>query len=144
MRPKKLNLTRLLPALIVFAVCIGALFSAVEAVSAWREASAPHIGDLITFNATGVPMRGKQIDVKTRTHSHCILDLGTLRASGGSFSVEAAGEAQRFDVHWAGPRTMAGLGDCGPSAELVLTEQQIRLLTITSMSAGIYPGDDRT
>jgi hypothetical protein len=146
MRLKRPALTRLIPTLIVFAVCIGALFSAVTAVSAWRQATAPHIGDLIAFNATGVPMRGKQIDVRTRSHDHCILDLGVLRGSGGSFSIEAARDAERFDVHWAGRHTTGGAGDCGASAELVLSAQQLRLLTITSQSASadVYPGDDRT
>jgi hypothetical protein len=146
MRPKKPALVRLLPTLIVGAVCMGALFSAVAAVSAWKEATGPHVGDLIAFNGSGLPMRGKQLDVKTRNHAHCILDLGTLRSNGGSFSVEAARDAERFEVHWAGPHTMIGPGDCGASAELVLSAQQIRLLSVTSQSAttGIYPGDDRT
>lgn len=145
MRPKKFRIFSLLPTLIVGAVCIGALFSAVSAVSAWKEASAPHVGDLIAFNATGVPMRGKQIAVSTKAHSQCILDLGILRSNGGSFSIEAAKDQQRFDVHWAGLHTTTGPGDCGPSAELVLSAQQIRLLTVTSQSPGIgiYSGDDR-
>jgi hypothetical protein len=146
MRPGKSRFLRLLPTLLVLGICTAALFSAVGAVSAWRQSTAPHVGDLIAFNATGVPMRGKQIDVRTRTRDHCILDLGTLRSNGGSFSVEAARDAERFDVHWAGPRTTIGPGDCGTSAELILSEQQIRLLTVTSLSGttGIYPGYDRT
>jgi hypothetical protein len=144
--PRKFSLSRLVPALIVGGVCIGALFSAVTAVSAWREAAAPHVGDLIAFNATGVPMRGKQMAVKTRTHAYCVLDLGTLRSTGGSFSIEAVRETEGFEAHWAGPRTTLGPGDCGVSAELLLSAQQIRLLNITSQTAapGIYPGDNRT
>jgi hypothetical protein len=144
--PRKFSPSRLLLALIVGGVCIGALFSAVTAVSAWREAAAPHVGDLIAFNATGVPMRGKQIEVKTRTQAYCVLDLGTLRSTGGSFSIEAVRETEGFEAHWAGPRTTVGPGDCGVSAELLLSAQQIRLLSITSQTAasGIYPGDNRT
>src|SRR5262245_55427367 len=50
MRLSKWSVLRLLPTLVLGGICITAVFSGAAAVSEWRAASAPHVGDMIAFH----------------------------------------------------------------------------------------------
>jgi len=128
----------LVQTLIVGGACVASLFAAVEAVSRWRERTAPHVGDMIVF--LGTAPRARAMEVLTASGAHCVLELGALR--GGSFIVEAPllGIDGRFKVHWAGTRTAQGAGDCGSAADLVLDTQQLDILRGASGAVSMTPG----
>jgi hypothetical protein len=136
MRLSKLSALRLLPTLILGGICITAVFSGAAALSAWRAASAPHVGDMIAFHPTRATSAGKRLTVLTRAGSTCALELGTLQGSGGSFIVERPAPGDRFIVHWAGQRTSRGNEDCGPSADVLLDAQQLGMLGTAALASG--------
>ncbi|HVY16365.1 MAG TPA: hypothetical protein VHB27_14160 [Rhodopila sp.] len=134
----KKSLARLLPSLIVVAVAVATLASGMSALSAWRAASAPQIGDMISFRPGVSGSPGLRLDVARRQGGTCVLDLGMLSGSGGSFIVEGPAPDGRYLVHWAGPRTSQGASNCGASAEIVLDARQVELLGIAA-TASVVP-----
>lgn len=138
-RLSKQSVLRLLPTLIMGGICVVFAFSCASAVSAWREASAPHIGDMIAFHPTGSSGAGKRLMVQTRAGTVCGLELGTLQASGGSFVVERPAPGERFIVHWAGQRTSRGKGDCGASADVLLNAKQLDMLGVAALASAAHP-----
>ncbi len=139
MRRPKLSVFRLLPGVIGVSVCAAVMFSGVAAVSAWREASAPHVGDMIAFQAGGSASGVRRLTVSTKAGHACQLELGTLRASGGSFIVEGPATDGRFLVHWAGQRTSQGPANCGASADIVMDARQLEVLGIAALSSDAQP-----
>jgi len=139
MRLSKRSVLRLLPTLAMGGICVTFAFSCVQAMSAWREASAPHIGDMIAFHPAGGTGAGKRLIVQTRSGTVCGLELGTLQASGGSFVVERPVPGERFIVHWAGQRTSRGKGDCGSSADVLLNAKQLDMLGVAALASAGHP-----
>lgn len=103
------------------------------------------VGDIITFEPDPGPISSGSMMADGRIAAHrfgtfgCILDLDTLRRHGGSLVMEArlASEGQSFRVHWAGERTAADSGDCGPSADVILDRNDLtRLAAAAGGAAG--------
>ncbi len=136
MRLSKRSVLRLLPTLIMGGVCITVALSGASAVSAWREASAPHVGDMIAFHPSGSTAVGKRLTVLTKAGTTCALEMGTLQGSGGSFIVERPAPGGRFLVHWAGLHTGRGKEDCGSSADVILDAQQLDILGAAALASG--------
>ncbi len=132
----KQKLLRLLAPAIGVGVCFTVMLTGMSAFSAWREASAPHVGDMIAFRPSGTEGAGKRINVRTAAGRPCVLALGTLRGVGGSFIVESPAPADRYVVHWAGERTSRGSTDCGVSADIVLDARQLEALGIAALASG--------
>jgi hypothetical protein len=99
----------------------------------------PRIGDMISFN----PARKVSPDVDTRitvtpaggpSTIHCILDVRTMLAYGGSLVIEATqpNPSRSFRVHWAGARTSDGRTDCGTSADFTLSPSDLVTLTVAA------------
>ncbi|HVY13764.1 MAG TPA: hypothetical protein VHB27_00950 [Rhodopila sp.] len=114
-----------------------ALVAALLVAGAGKVARDPvSVGDIITFE----PDPGAITTVSTlpsgRIAAHrpdqygCILDLDTLRRFGGSLVTEArlASEGQSYRLHWAGERTAPDSGDCGSSADLILSRRDLNRL----------------
>jgi hypothetical protein len=106
------------------------------------EQVTPQIGDIVVFaaNTSRAEPSGIRIAVHRPGQSGCVLDLDTIRRTGGSLVVEARlmRPISGFRVHWAGERTGAETEDCGASADMVLGRGD---LTSLSMEAGSYgPG----
>lgn len=133
----KPSLVRLLPSFAVAGVAVAAALSGASALSAWRDAAAPHIGDMISFRAGGTGQPGKRVTVVRQKGGTCVLDLGVLHGSGGSFIVEGPAPDERFLLHWAGPRTERGAANCGASAEIILTVRQIEVLGVAAYAFGL-------
>ncbi len=138
MTPTNHTMTRfLLPAIAGLGCTIVAL-TAVHAIAAMANIR-PHIGDIVSFTAAGnQPVEdGTRLIVHRPHQLGCVLDLGILRRSGGSFVVEsqAAETLGNFRVHWAGERTSADTANCGPSTDLILDGQELDIL---ALSAGGY------
>lgn len=94
---------------------------------------------MIAFQAGGSAPGGRRLMVSTKTGRACQLELGTLRASGGSFIVEGPAAGGRFVVHWAGLRTSRGAANCGASADIVLDARQLELLGIAALASATQP-----
>lgn len=133
--PKQL-LLRLLPPVLVVGGTFTVMLTCVSAFSAWRESSAPHVGDMIAFHPSGAEVAGKRMAVRTSDGRACVLALGTLRGVGGSFIVESPAPADHFMVHWAGERTSAGGTNCGSSADIVLDARQLEVLGVAALASG--------
>jgi hypothetical protein len=60
----------------------------------------------------------------------CSLRPDIMAAEGGSLVVERRLQSPRtFQVHWAGVRTSTGGSDCGGSAELIVSNTDLQLLS---------------
>ncbi len=101
----------------------------------------PGVGDIITFDYA----RGNPFGNDTRLLVHrpdqfaCVLDLNTLKANGGSIIVEARtpGESRTIQVHWAGSKTSADTGDCGPVADLIVDHHDMDILAVAAGGYGV-------
>jgi hypothetical protein len=136
MRLPKRSVLSLLPSLILGGIFVTAALSGASAVSAWREAAAPHVGDMIAFHPNGSTTAGKRLTVLTKAGTTCMLETGTLQGSGGSFIIERPAPGNRFLVHWAGQRTSRGNADCGSSADVILDAQQLDILGGAALVSG--------
>lgn len=137
----KLNPLRVFPPVVAGAVTMFTLLSVMSVAGEWLNAM-PQVGDMIAFKPTvepGAPAAAKVI-ARTADSRVCVLDSSTLRRSGGSFVVERPAESA-YVVHWAGPRTADGDGDCGSSADLILLPRDLSLL---GYAASIPPADFTT
>jgi hypothetical protein len=78
----------------------------------------------------------------TRSEHLCTLVPSVMAEAGGSLIVEAKQTMRPplFRVHWSGPRTDAGTGDCGDNVDLVITLQQLRALEIVARANGLAHG----
>ncbi|MGE0420443.1 MAG: hypothetical protein AB7O80_26860 [Acetobacteraceae bacterium] len=100
----------------------------------------PALGNLIDFPASvGQGGRTSPTLVVTRADgSTCVLDIPTIRESGGSFVVTERQLAERLTIRllWAGQRTTADPEDCGRSAELLMTKRQVTALLYAARGYG--------
>jgi hypothetical protein len=96
----------------------------------------PRVGDIIAFDRTATVLRNAQtrITAMRAGGSACELDVRAMWASGGSLLIEAAQfkPSLGFRVHWAGTRTSDGPTDCGTAADLLLTQNDINVLTFAA------------
>ena len=118
----------------------GALLAGVSRI----DAGEVKVGDIIAFEPDPsvwiVPQPAPERIAVHRAGAYgCVLDLAVLRHSGGSLVTEArlAAEGHSFRLHWAGERTAADAGDCGPSADLIIDRTDLRRLA--KAAAGGFP-----
>jgi len=82
----------------------------------------PKVGDIVAFASGDLP--GDETKIRIAVHrpgqSGCVLDLDTIRQTGGSLVVEARllRPVPGFRLHWAGERTSSESDNCGNSADL--------------------------
>jgi hypothetical protein len=101
----------------------------------------PKVGDFLVF-AAGDP-RGDDGNIRIAVHrsgqSGCVLDLGTIRQTGGSLVVEARvlRPVPGFRLHWAGERTSSAGDDCGNSADLFLGNGDLGSLATAAGGYGL-------
>lgn len=107
------------------------LASSVAMVSAARTLDiAPKLGDILVFKQGARMPSDWDVTVTTSQAVGCVLTPAVMALDGGSLVVE-----QRFDnahiyhVHWAGGRTSDGATDCGHSADLVVSREELQLLS---------------
>lgn len=139
MRTKAPALARTMLPVAVGAGCMIMFLCVINGIGAATR-TAPQSGDIIAFQPTSIPAGSNDLAVAARGadgRPDCVLDLSTLQRTGGSLVVESevAPGAGAFQVHWAGAHTTAGAGDCGASANLVVTARDLNTL---ASSAGGY------
>ncbi len=141
MRTKSPSLARTLLPIAVGAGCMIVLLCIVNGIAATTKA-APASGDIVSFLPTSVIPAGDDVRIAVRRaggQPDCILDLGSLRHTGGSLVVEseATPAADTFRVHWAGERTTTDADDCGGNATLILRARDLDMLALSAGGYGI-------
>ncbi len=99
------------------------------------------VGDIIAFepSADAAPYTDSRIVVHRAGQFGCVLDLATIRQSGGSLVIESrlTGEGSNYRLHWAGQRTTADSGDCGHSADLIVDRSDLDSLALAAGGYGV-------
>ena len=126
----------------VLACLIAALLaSSVAVVSAARSIDiGPRVGDILVFHQ-GARMPSDwefTVDTASEPGATCRLRPEAMAAQGGSLVVERRFAAPRtFQVQWAGGRTSQSGSDCGSNAQLIVTGDDLQLLTNAVGGAGV-------
>ncbi len=119
---------------------VAATLAIAVAVTLIRHVEVPpaRVGDIVAFNRPGGAVPISDIVVSRGTQS-CVLDPQILANHGGSLVVEHQADESggSYLVHWAGPQTALGNADCGRSADLVVTENDLTSLAIVAGGFGI-------
>ena len=109
------------------------LASSVAMVSAaTRIEIGPKVGDILVFRQGAHMPIDWEFTVMTTAvpAATCSLSPAIMAAEGGSLVVEQRLQGPRtFQVHWAGIRTSTDGSDCGGSAELVVSNADLQLLS---------------
>lgn len=99
----------------------------------------PRVGDIISFYPRKAvpPDNETSLDVTQAgapPARSCVLNVRSMRMSGGSLIIEAehAQPGFRYRVHWAGGSTSDALTNCGTSAELMLSQEEIGILKMAA------------
>jgi hypothetical protein len=111
-------------------VIAGTLTTA-RVIDAWYNARSM-VGTMLAFDTTGPATVGDWVRIIAQRADQmsgtCLLDLGVVRAGGGSLLV--TGQTGRvLSAHWAGAHTTHDASDCGTEAELVLNRHDFDRLT---------------
>jgi hypothetical protein len=126
------------PLLLAGAAALLSFLGAINLARAVAEMG-PKVGDVLDFR----PDHGLAVDMDAHLavsrvdQSTCQIDVTTIRRSGGSLVVEQRrpGTPHVYQAHWSGLRTSGDNGDCGTSADLLLKDTDMEVL---SMAAGGY------
>jgi hypothetical protein len=101
------------------------------------QAFEPSVGDMAEF-VPGKPVADvPAVDVHVRAAGRtCLLSSDVMAKGGGSLLIVARGTGMAPDyvVHWAGQRTSLGPNDCGASADLTISKQD--LLSLAGIAGG--------
>ena len=101
----------------------------------------PVVGDIISFDPSRrVPRDAPpRIEAEREGQVVCILDLATIHRLGGSLVIETRSPrpTRTYGVHWAGQRSSDDPRDCGRSAELVMTEDNLEMLAMAAGGFGV-------
>jgi hypothetical protein len=108
----------------------------------------PKVGDIVAFKPGSEDTDMWQITVPAASVSatglplaECSLDPNVMATNGGSLVVERVEEepSLRYRIHWAGSATTKTSGDCGSSANLMLS--RIDLQRLANAAGGFGVGD---
>ena len=101
----------------------------------------PQVGDMVTFEpGRHIPHDTlPQVTAGRNGQPDCVLDLGVIRRFGGSLVIETRTPRpdRAYRVHWAGLRSSDGTGNCGGSAELMLSDDKLEELAIAAGGYGV-------
>jgi len=117
------------------------LASSVAVVSAARTIDiGPKVGDILVFHQ-GARMPADwefTVDTAAEPGATCHLQPQAMTSQGGSLVVERRFATPRtFQVQWAGGRTSQSSSDCGSNAQLIVTGEDLQLLTNAVGGAGV-------
>ena len=127
--------------LIAFTLCLTTCLLSLSQMSQ----IGPDVGAIVTFDPREGPKHWDQPGIAASAvaaHRGCVLMPSVMSVTGGSFVIEAKQTSLPpvFLVHWSGPRTATGDGNCGPSADLTLTLFQLRALANVAGGLGVEHG----
>jgi hypothetical protein len=118
------------------------LASSVAVVSAARTIDiAPKIGDILVFRVGAqVPTEWEfpAVTISDQLPVSCNLRPDVMVADGGSLVVEERFANKRmYRVHWAGQHSSNGESDCGATADLLVSRNDLQLLINAVGGAGV-------
>jgi hypothetical protein len=130
--------------LLAFSLC---LWTCLLSLSEMSQVG-PDVGEIVTFDPGDGPKHWEQPGIPARralaaaANNGCVLMPSVIASGGGSFVIEAKQLALPpvFVVHWSGPRTDDGARDCGRSADLTLSLNQLRALANVAGGFGVRHG----
>jgi hypothetical protein len=95
------------------------------------------VGDILVFRpdamvADSLPVtatRAAPLPQQSAPTATCTLDPAVMAHGGGSLVVETKSLTQPvYGVHWVGPHTSTGAGDCGGSVDLTMSRMELQTL----------------
>jgi hypothetical protein len=112
------------------------------------EALRPKVGDMVVFHPTSQEQDAWKIDVPMyrpgpNGQTMCTMDPAVIVQQGGSLVVEArddATPAAQYRLHWAGPHSAQGAGDCAGSADLAVSRVDLQKLANAAGGFGVETG----
>ncbi len=129
---------------VLLGVAVIALTGMVGTIGLMREVGelGPKVGDIVAFEPSAATVRNVNARIAAMAADDipgvaCVLDVHTMHAEGGSVVIEAkhTQAPPLYRVHWAGPRSSDDGTSCGPSADLLLSQEDVQIL---AMAAGGY------
>jgi hypothetical protein len=110
------------------------------------DAFRPKVGDIVAFKPGSQDTDMWQIAVPATLVSatgsslaECSLDPNVMAANGGSLVVEALQDrpSLQYRIHWAGSATARSAGDCGGSANLLVSRTDLQRLANAAGGFGV-------
>lgn len=106
----------------------------------------PKVGDIVAFKPASQDTDMWQMTIPATLVSamgspvaDCSLDPNVMAETGGSLVVEGRQEdpSLQYRVHWAGSRTAANTGNCGSSADLLVSRTDLQRLANAAGGFGV-------
>jgi hypothetical protein len=126
------------------AIFLGVVVAAVAVAQA--NVVRPTLGDIVSIKA-GADVPGTlrtdievgRLDANGQPSGSCVLQSDVIAQEGGSLVVEATriADPTSYVVHWAGAHTSIGPSDCGPGADLLLSENALQHLAQVAGGFGV-------
>jgi hypothetical protein len=120
---------------VLIASAIAMVLAGGAAVMAAASATdfAPKVGDILVFRTNSHPPADWEFTAVGASDDlpvNCKLRPVVMARAGGSLVVEQRSkDARLYHVHWAGSRTSEASTDCGPAADLLLSVEDLQLLS---------------
>ena len=140
MNPGNRNTHRGRPA-VLFAVAAILSAGLTATLASSLNQAMPKVGDILVFAPDDPPgdASSTRISVHRPGRTGCVLDLATIRQTGGSFVVDArvVRPVPGFRLHWAGERTGSASDDCGDNADLFVGTGDLGFLATAAGGFGL-------
>jgi hypothetical protein len=137
-------LTAWLPVLAAMAIMIIGCLSTLLVLQ--LDEFRPKVGDIVAFRPGSqdgdlwqVAIRATLVSSAASPSTECLLDPNVMAEKGGSLVVEGlqATPAPMYRIHWAGSVTAKTAGDCGESANLLVSRTDLQRLANAAGGFGI-------
>lgn len=104
----------------------------------------PKVGDIVTFDpmdqmSRNMPALIAAIPADNTPGVACALDVRVMHANGGSVVVEARepGSSFGYRVHWSGVHSSNDAADCGATADLLVSLDDLEILAMAAGGFGV-------
>ncbi len=112
------------------------------------DALRPKVGDMVVFRPNSQEQDVWQLQVPTYRPAadgpiNCTMDPAVIVRQGGSFVIEARDDstpAAQYRLHWAGPHSANGPGDCAGHADIAVSRVDLQKLANAAGGFGIAHG----
>jgi hypothetical protein len=139
--PNGTSLTAWLPVVAAMAIMVTGCLSTFLVLQ--LDEFRPKIGDMVVFKPGSQDSDMWQVTIPatsvSQPVSQCSLDPNVMAANGGSLVVEGLQNepALQYRIHWAGAETAPADGNCGSSANLLVSRTDLQRLANAAGGFGI-------
>jgi hypothetical protein len=132
----------------ILGMVVLALAGTIGTIGLLREVAAfrPGVGDIVSFDPLDALSRDMHAKIDAARANDrpgaaaCVLDVAAIHAAGGSVVIEARlPQTGGYRVHWAGARSSDDPADCGASADLLLSQEDIEVQAMAAGGYGVSP-----